>query len=367
MSEHSVIFEVRNKVGWIFLNRPRVLNSLNSKMVGLILSKLQEWRNDSSIVMVGIQGSGEKGLCAGGDMKSFYGLHEQEAVKMAQDFFLTEYRMDYALHYYPKPVLVFMDGVVMGGGVGISIGGTHRIVTEKTKWAMPEMNIGFFPDVGASYFLNKMPGLLGRYLALTSEVISGADALYAGVADFFVEGENWTELESDLLKMDWSEGHVASQLNEVISQYCSSKEDTLSPIAMEQEKIDRHFSFHTVEEILLSLEEADDEWARETRSTLLKKSPVSLKVTLLQLQKGEHLSLADSFKMEYILGLNFMKNPDFYEGVRSVLVDKDRSPCWNKSTLQEISEEEVLAYFKWNEAWGEEEAIVRALKSEEPI
>lgn len=348
----SVLFEVTNNVGWIRLNRPKVINSLNTEMVHLLYAKLEEWKEDQRVSFICISGEGEKGFCAGGDMKALYDLRDTHVLETAHDFFSTEYKMNILIHQYPKPVLVYMHGVVMGGGVGIAAGAVIRIVTEKTKWAMPEMNIGFYPDVGASYFLNKMPGATGRYLALTSQIIGPVDAIFSGAADTLFNHEDWENLKEEILQMDWKEQEVLPVLNNVITKYSQPIQPSVSTLGKSLDSINTHFRFNTIEEILSSLEKGEkegDSWAKETRAVLLTKSPLSLKVTLKQLVDGETKSLIDCFKLEYILSMNFMKNPDFYEGVRSVLVDKDRSPKWNFSKFSMILDEDVNSFFIWDD------------------
>lgn len=350
--KQSVLFEVVNHIGWISLNRPNVINSLNTEMVHLMKNKLEEWREDDRISFVCISGEGEKGLCAGGDMKALYDRRDLNVQDTAFDFFLTEYLLDIMIHHYSKPVLVYMNGIVMGGGVGLSAGATHRIVTERTKWAMPEMNIGFFPDVGASYFLNKMPGYIGHYLALTSDVIEAHDIIFSGNADFYMDSQDWVKLKSEILNNDWKIQTVDSELTTLINQFSHPISNSSSRLAAFQDNVNHHFSRNTMEEILLSLEKGEEQgnqWAFETKSMLLSKSPTSLKVTLRQLQQGKKQSLVDCFKMEFALSMNFMNNPDFYEGVRSVLVDKDRTPHWKSPRLEDVSEDYVLSFFEWDE------------------
>ena len=353
MTELIVISKKENHVGWIMLNRPRVLNSLNADMVKIIYEQLQEWREDDSVALVCISGNGDKGLCAGGDMKRLHDLRNNHVEEEAYQFFSVEYLMDLLIYHYAKPVLVYMNGIVMGGGVGLSYGASHRIVNEKTKWAMPEMNIGFYPDVGASYFLNEMPGNIGKYLALTSQVIRAEDVLYINAADLFIKSENWPKLTEEIIRTSWS-GNVQAELDRLLANYKDPVDPAVSKLAQEEEKINKHFAYETVEEILASLEkdaEKGDSWAAKTRKILLQKAPLSLKVTLQQLEKGKNMTLADSFKMEFALSMNFMNNPDFYEGVRSVLVDKDRNPQWKLSKLEDISKEKVLSYFESKEEW----------------
>jgi enoyl-CoA hydratase len=343
--------EVLNGVGWIRLNRPRALNALSLEMVEIIEGKLQEWITDESVLLVCLEGEGGKGLCAGGDIRSLYDRKDSNVEALALPFFSTEYRVDCLIHRYPKPIVAFMDGIVMGGGVGISYGAKYRIVTDRTKWAMPEMNIGFFPDVGSSYFLNQMPGFAGRYLALTSEVITAGDVLYIGAADRYMPSEQWGDLQERLNKVNWSDEDVESQLQRMLDEFTTS---TLpdSSLAELQGKIDQYFSGDSIEEILASLEDGaiqGDEWASQIAATMRAKSPTSLKVTLKQLQQGAGKPLEQCFEMELGLSMNFMKCHDFYEGVRSVLVDKDRNPKWNPNSLHEVSEPSVLSFF--NNPW----------------
>jgi enoyl-CoA hydratase/carnithine racemase len=339
--------ESRNGVGWIKLNRPNALNSLNTEMVAAMHQQLQEWKEEEQVALICVYGEGEKGLCAGGDMRAFYEVKEKGAQAYARQFFSTEYPLDYDIHHYPKPVVVYMNGIVMGGGVGLSIGASHRLVTETTKWAMPEMNIGFFPDVGASFFLNQMPGYIGSYLALTASVIKAEDALYAGAADYYIQSKDWNVLKQALEEKTWSPDSAKQELEELLKPFCISSAPS-SMLFLQHERIHQHFQHQTIEEIVLSLKEASeqgDKWAEETRTTLLSKSPTSLKVTLRQLQEGRRKSLQECFDMEMNLAMNFMKCHDFYEGVRSVLVDKDRSPKWSPASLEEVTDEQVAAFF----------------------
>ncbi|WP_214698832.1 MULTISPECIES: enoyl-CoA hydratase/isomerase family protein [unclassified Exiguobacterium] len=346
--QKSVVTEVQNGIGWIKLNRPRALNSLNVDMVDTMNEQLKKWKLDDSVSFVCIYGEGEKGLCAGGDMRALYDLKEDDIEAYAKQFFSIEYELDYEIHHYPKPVVVFMNGIVMGGGVGLSIGASHRIVTESSKWAMPEMNIGFFPDVGASYFLNQMPGSVGRYLALTATVIHAQDALYIGAADHFIESKDWPKLKEGMMEKRWTPDSVETDLNQLLDSF-RRPVSLPSSISSVQDKIDQYFRFETIEEIISSLKQGartGDEWAEKTIETLRSMSPTSLKVTLRQMQKGKEQSLQACFDMEQNLALHFMKCHDFYEGVRSVLVDKDRTPKWNPSTLSEVTERQVDSFFE---------------------
>jgi enoyl-CoA hydratase/carnithine racemase len=346
--ESNVLFYVDRGVGWLKLNRPQALNALSAEMVERMYETLDAWRTDPRVTFVCISGEGTKGLCAGGDMRFFYDHRNSNVEEHARRFFTTEYRMDLMIHQYPKPILTYMDGIVMGGGVGLSIGASERIVTEKTKWAMPEMSIGFFPDVGASYFLNQMPGHVGRYLALTGETIQTADVLYVGAANRYMESTRWEEFINEIQKNNWKLDKARKQISDLLDTFCSPIFDK-SPLSVLQSKIDKHFAYETVEEIVASLgiaAESGDEWAAKTRSTIQSKSPTSLKVTLRQLQKGKNQSFISCFDMELALSMNFMQNHDFYEGVRAVLVEKNRNPHWRPNSLVQVREEDVEMLFR---------------------
>lgn len=334
-----------SQVGFIKINRPDVLNSIHLHAVEQIKQALDKWKEDDDVAFVCLYGEGEKAFCAGGDMKHFYELERSDVHDYAKQFFTNEYELDYTIHTYPKPVVAYMNGIVMGGGVGLSIGATHRIVNEKTKWAMPEMNIGFFPDVGASYFLNQLPGYSGRYLALTASVIGAADALYAGVADYYIDSGDWESLKEAFVNEKWSRASVHEELDRLLKSYHRTKEEP-ARLKQHQAKIDAHFQYETVEAIVASLEGAkDDKWAEETLRTILTKSPTSLKVTLQQLIKGKEMSLKECLAMEKNLALHFMNSHDFYEGIRAVLVDKDRSPKWKPDRFEDVTASDVERFF----------------------
>lgn len=355
METSPVLFDIQQGIGWITLNRPKVLNSLNTDMVKSIKEQLEKWKDNTDVAMICVVGAGEKGLCAGGDIRDLYDHRSSNMEDHAEQFFATEYMMDYAFSNFPKPVLVYMDGVVMGGGVGISVGASHRIVTEKTKWAMPEMNIGFFPDVGSSYFLNRLPGAIGKYLALTSSVITTSDVMELGYGDYYISQEDWPKLKQALGDRQWTVDQANQELHELIATFARTNEEP-SALLEKKDKIDKHFSFDTVEAIVKSLEQAserEDDWEHKTKETLLSKSPTSLKVTLEQQQRGKDLTYAASLRMELDVAMNFMNHGDFYEGVRSVLVDKDKSPKWSPASLEEVPDESVEAFFQYQWSNGE--------------
>lgn len=367
METSSVLFDVRNGIGWIKLNRPRTLNSLNLEIATAIKEHLEAWKTNPDVALICVLGAGDKGLCAGGDIRDLYDHRASNIKEHASAFFTTEYLMDHAFWDFPKPILVYMDGIVMGGGVGLSVGATHRIVTERTKWAMPEMNIGFFPDVGSSYFLNQLPGAVGRYLALTSAVLTPEDVLYLGFADYYLEKKHWEGLEQALRDKYWTVGNAIRDLNELLAKYCKTTYEN-STLKELQDKINDHFSFDTVEEIVFSLEQASekgDGWAGKTKNELLAKSPTSLKVALKQLQEGKGQSYVDCLRMELNIAMNFMTHHDFYEGVRSMLVDKDKNPRWDPESLEEVSTETVSSFFRYE--WPEQKHPLKEIGEEARI
>lgn len=350
IDKSDILFKAINGIGWIKLNRPNKLNALSYEMIELLYGQLLKWKDDENVAIIIIEGEGDKAFCSGGDVRHLYDKKDSNIEDYAFGFFYTEYNMNMTMHLYPKPILVYMNGIVMGGGVGVAVAGSHRIVNERTKWAMPEMNIGLYPDVGGSYFLNKMPGYIGRYLALTSKAINSADVLYIGAADYYIKSSFWKDLRQAISEKTWTIDSAEKELNVLLNEF-SETPAMSSSIAELEEKINFHFRFETIEEIVKALEESaenGDEWAADVVKTILSKSPTSLKVTLYQLIEGKKKSMLDCFKMELEMSMNFMKCHDFFEGVRAVLVDKDRSAKWSPATLEEVKHEDVEGFFSYN-------------------
>lgn len=343
----DVLFSTnQNGLATITLNRPKALNALNHNMLQSIQQTLKEWEHDDQIQVIILNGAGEKGFCAGGDIKALYQAKEShEAVQTAEAFFSTEYETDHIVHNYKKPMVAILDGIVMGGGVGLTYGASHRIVTETTKWAMPEMNIGFFPDVGAAYFLNHAPGKTGRYLALTASVIKAEDILYIKAADIFCPSNQLKNLLTSIENIDWKNTPVQATLSDILNKYQQNAPQT-GHIELSQPKIDKHFSHQTVEDIIDSLATDSDAFATKTKETISTKSPISLKVALKQLIDGERKSLNECLNMELTMAKNFMRHADFFEGVRSVLIDKDQNPQYQYKTLADVSDTLVESFFK---------------------
>lgn len=261
---------------------------------------------------------------------------------MTRDFFREEYRLNHQIHRFPKPYVALIDGVTMGGGLGLSIYGSHRVATERTAAAMPETGIGFFPDVGASYFLNRMPGHLGMYLALTGDRLSGADLLEAGLATHFVKRQDLPALEQALTQAQWPAApHRA--VTEIVQTFSADPGE--ARLGSHRAAIDDYFAGESVEDIVRALERSGTAFAREVRRSLAEKSPTSLKVVHRQIRKGRDLSLEEALRREYRLSQRFVSAHDFCEGVRAALVDKDHRPSWQPRRLEDVREADVTAYF----------------------
>ncbi|CDQ20708.1 enoyl-CoA hydratase/isomerase family protein [Halobacillus karajensis] len=345
MSAQVLFSQQENGVASIILNRPEAIHSLNYDMLDAIGKKLKEWEQDDRVLFILLKGTESKGFCAGGDIKTLYEAQQsQEAMEKAVNFFEREYEVDEFVHSCQKPIVACLDGIVMGGGVGLSYGADFRIVTEKTKWAMPEMNIGFFPDVGAAYFLNRAPGYTGRYVALSASVLSGADALYIKAADYYMSRENLNHFLSVIEATDWHKNSVETTLQRTIEKFSDSPSEP-SELRDVQHEIDEHFSKASMEEMTASLQKSGTTFAEKTHATLLSKSPCSLKVTLQQLIHGEGKSIKECLERDLIIAKNFLLNEDFYEGIRSVLIDKDHRPDYRFKRLSDVDDQLVRSFF----------------------
>lgn len=338
-ADREIITERRGSVGHIRLNRPKVLNSLNETMVWEMKAALETYASDPVVSCVVLSGEGGRGLCAGGDVRLIYRARhdcEQERTR----FWREEFPLNYLISRYPKPYVALMDGIVMGGGVGISAHGRHRIVTERTRLAMPETAIGYFPDVGASWLLPKAPGETGTWLGLTGREIGAADAIYAGLADYHVPSVKLPALVEALAATSSEE-----EIGPIIERF-STLPETESLLVSHREIIDACFRFTNVEEIIDALSACDDDFGRETFDALQQRSPTSLKLTLRLLRLGRESSgLVECLEREFAAGCEVLRGHDFYEGVRAALVDKDRNPKWRPETLAEVDDADLKQYF----------------------
>jgi enoyl-CoA hydratase len=330
----DIRFERRAALAIVTLDRPQALNALTLEMSKQLDARLVEWGRDPEINAVLIRGAGGRAFCAGGDIRALYDAGRRKD-PYASDFYRAEYRLNHRIKTYGKPYVALIDGIVMGGGVGLSIHGSHRVVTERCRFAMPETGIGFFPDVGGTWFLPRCPGALGLYLGLTGARIGAADMLYCGLATHHVRSEGldgWADIGA---------GAIDSWLEK------SAADAGPAPLARDRETIDRCFAADSVEGILADLDADGTAWAQETAAMLRRKSPTSLKVTMRQLQVGRQLTgFAEAMRMEYRLARHFMAAPDFYEGVRAAVIDKDNAPRWQPESLAEVSDKAVAGYFE---------------------
>lgn len=330
----DIRFDQSGRLGIATLDRAQALNALTLDMARLLDQQLVRWTFDGSVAAVVIRSAGGRAFCAGGDIRALYdaGRRGDDYIR---EFYRVEYRLNHRIKAFRKPYIALIDGIVMGGGVGLSIHGSHRVATERALFAMPETGIGFFPDVGGSWFLPRCPGAVGTYLGLTGARIGAADMIHCRLATHHVRS-------SDLAKL--TEMLASRDANDAIGQFAADPGS--SPLVQRRAEIDRCFSPFDVEQILARLDREGTEWARDTAALLRQKSPTSLKVTVRQLLAGAKLrDFAAAIRMEYRLTQHFMAGHDFYEGVRAAVLDKDQAPRWQPATLAEVSDEAVERYF----------------------
>jgi len=346
MSEFVHTHVVRG-TGIITLDRPRALNSLSLDMVRAMTEALLAWRDDAAIGAVVLKSSGEKALCAGGDIRFFYDAGRATPMggsALLEDFFTEEYALNHLIHFYPKPYISLMDGVVMGGGMGIAQGGPEtglRIVTDRTKMAMPEVNIGVFPDVGGSHFLSHAPGQLGTYLGLTGLTIGAADALYVGLADVFVPA---AELPALHALIDASDG---AALAGAVRAFAAPFADQpgISILREQRAAIDVHFGAASVSAVMASLADDGSPFAQAALAAMKLRSPLMMSVTREMLVRGAGMSVADCLRMERGLVRRTFEHGEVIEGVRALVIDKDNRPQWNPASLDDVSPDMVEAFF----------------------
>jgi enoyl-CoA hydratase len=345
-AEPEVLTRLEGRVGRITLNRPGALHALTTNMCRLMTDALLAWRDDPDVALVMFDHSGERGFCAGGDIRMLANSGAGDG-REAREFFFIEYRLNDLLFRYPKPTLAIMDGITMGGGVGLAQPCRYRLATERTTFAMPETGIGLFPDVGGGWYLSRMPDHLGLWLALTGARIKAADCELLGIATDFVESARVAELKAAI--MADPEG-VETLLTEF------EADAGRPPVAAHQDEIARIFGASSVEAIVGGLEAAGSDWALEQLKTLATKSPQTLKVAFRQLQLGRAVAtFADNMAMEYRIGARVVQRHDFLEGVRAVIVDKDNAPKWDPPTLEAVSEDlldGIFAPLPSAEAWS---------------
>ncbi|WP_066265829.1 enoyl-CoA hydratase/isomerase family protein [Hydrogenophaga palleronii] len=345
--ESHVIAEVRGRVGCLTLNRPKALNALSLEMVRSLTQALQAWRDDDTVLAVVVRGVGKEApfgtFCAGGDIRFFHkaALAGDAALEA---FFTEEYALNHLVHTYPKPYIALMDGIVMGGGMGISQGASLRIVTERSKMAMPETAIGLFPDVGGGYFLSRCAGRLGEYLALTGRMLQGREAISAGLADGFIDSGRLPGLWASLERTPFENG--AS-----VERWCASHlSTTAAPAPWNATELERIFGLPGMPQIMAALDTTDSDWARDTATKLRQRSPLMLHVVLEQIRRARGMGLADDLRMERDMVYRcFHLRPgaasETVEGIRALAVDKDHAPKWSPARIEDVSAAEVAAFF----------------------
>ena len=342
------------RIGIITLNVEKTLNSLTLAMVDLMLDQLNQWQHCEDIACIVVKGAGHKAFCAGGDVQALY----QSAIdqpggpcQYAEDFFTREYRLDYLFHTYPKPVICWGHGIVMGGGLGIMAACSHRVVTEKTRIAMPEVTIALYPDVGGSWFLNRMPGHSGMFLALTGASINGADSLFTGIADYFISHDQYQSVLDALLHQPWSttQQHNNDLVSDLLAVIATSSED-----AIPEDNVESHLDiinqlcagadvFAVIDAI--SSVDTEDPWLLKARDSLVAGSPLSALIINRQLQLSREMSLAEVFQSEIQLSTNIVRYPEFAEGVRALLIDKDKNPQWQFKTVAQVPADVLEQFF----------------------
>ena len=341
-TKYDVIFQNLNGWGIIILNREKALNALTLEMVRRINDILIKCGENEQIRGVLIKGKG-RAFCAGADIRALYNAGKNAHETLPRDFYREEYVLNRRIFMYPKPYIALLDGITMGGGAGISIHGTYRVVTENLLFAMPETGIGFFPDVGSTYFLSRLPGEIGMFLGLTGARIRAADMIYLGLGTHFIPAADIGKLEDALVTHCIGE-FSTEQISSVLSSY--SRDPGIPPLSEHRAEIDRCFGKDSVEEIISALKEEKTEWSSSILPQLLTKSPTSMKVTYRQIRQGKKLDFDTVLQVEYRLSQKFMIQDDYYEGVRATIIDKDFSPKWHPDSLKKVSAKDVDDFFE---------------------
>ena len=335
LPEAEILFEVKGAAGVVTLNRPKALNALTLNMVRALDPQLRQWAEDPSVERIIVKGAGEKGFCAGGDIRALYDWGTT-GDPLAVGFYEEEYKLNTFIKEYPKPYIALLDGITMGGGVGLSVHGSHRIATERLMFAMPETGIGLFPDVGGTYFIPRTPGETGMWLSLTGARLKAADALFSGIATQYTPSEQMDALE-DALTAPGADTDV------VLRDFAAEAGDSV--LESLQADIARLFSGDSVEAILAALEAEGSDWAAKQASTIRSKSPTSLKVAFRQMKVGAQASFRECMETEFRIVSRVMAGKDFYEGVRATIIDKDGSPNWQPDRLKAITDADIDAIF----------------------
>ena len=335
----TVKYMVKENAAIITLSRPKYLNTLTFEMVNKIDKYLKAILKNNNIHMVIFKGEGDRAFCAGGDVKSYYEEKFTNNNKLRKNFFYKEYKLNYLIKKYQKPIISFVNGICMGGGVGIAMHSNITVVSEKVTFAMPETAIGLFPDVGSGSILAKLENNIGIYLGLTGKRLGSADLINLKLANYCIKFENFEQIERYLIKVK-----TKRSINNILKKYSLKTKSFLFPSL--NKKIVKIFKHNNVEDIIKSLENDNEKWSQKALSAIKKMSPTSLKITLKQIKSARSLSLKNDLIMEYRLSQACMNGFDFYEGVRAVLVDKDFKPNWSPIKIEDVSDDIVLSHFK---------------------
>lgn len=364
-SPSVTIEERRTKTGELVafatLNRPRTLNGLSLDMVEALSMHLGRWLEDDRVVAVVLRGAGDRAFCAGGDLHALYRsmkAHREASVgdvlanAYALDFFAKEYRLDYLVHTSPKPIVCWGHGIVMGGGVGLMVGASHRVVTERSRLAMPEISVGLYPDVGGSFVLGRVPLRGGRFLALTGAQLNASDALFTGFADYCIDEAARDAVFDALAALSWSRDHAE---NHVVVAHClrrfARRAGEPGPFRSNLDRIAEACAHRSLEECAIAIAHLresviDDPWLSKAAKTLAAGSPGSARIAWEIQERTKLSSLAEVFRLEYVVSLRCAAHVDFEEGIRALLVDKDQSPAWSPSTFVEASKAWVEPFFE---------------------
>ena len=358
----SMLFETmatanEKKIGIATLNSPQKLNGLSLEMSELMLAQLMKWQRDPAIAVVVLKGAGEKAFCAGGDLQALYKtLQENQGGdpwenRYARNFFDVEYRLDYLIHTFEKPILCWGSGIVMGGGVGLMMGASHRVVSETTRFAMPEISIGLFPDVGGTRMLSHLPGGIGLFLGLTGAQLGAGDCRYLGLADYMLETARWPAAMQAIQAQPWSDSRPDNDIRLHKILFGLQPQSPLPPGALQKnytliKELCDGPDFSSICASILALATSDDPWLARAAATFQTGSPGSARLTFALLDKVRHLSLAQVFQQEYIVSLQCCVQGDFQEGIRALLIDKDKTPNWNPATLSGATQDWVQRFFE---------------------
>lgn len=335
-AEPEVLIERRGSAGTIVLNRPKALNALTLTMVREMRRALDAWATDPAVTRIVVTGAGDRAFCAGGDIRVLHDLGKAGRQAEAIAFWRQEYELNILIKRYPKPYVALVDGIVMGGGVGVSVLGSHVVAGEKFTFAMPEVGIGFFPDVGATYFLPRIPGEMGTYFAMTGDRMKQGDALSTGLATHNATSARFADLREALSSHD--------TVDQVLEAFADPS--TLpAPVTAHRATIDRCFRFDAAEEIVAALEADEDPWCAGVVKTMATKSPTSMKIALAQVRAGRAMTFEEAMRTEFRIVSRICRGHDFYEGVRAVIIDKDNAPRWQPATLAGVTVDQVAAHF----------------------